>query len=184
MNEDFTPPPGVDAIMRVLDRQKKRDAEWEAREERYRRESAITQAERRAFLEHCQPATLLEYTAWMIGYLREGGEPSSVTDYPFAEPAMQLDGSIGPSGSTLRATQAPTKWWVLAEVPESVPSLYGANSIKVLVPKELAFTPSDLPDTFHGHCGHSTFYFINGFKLVGYDATVYSDMLCVLAANL
>jgi hypothetical protein len=181
---DFERTPGVEAIMRVMDRQAKQRAEMEQRERRYRQEAERSDLARAAFLDHCQPASLLEYTAWMIGYLHGGGEPSHVYDRPFAQPAMQLNGSIGPEGSTLRASQAPPKWWVLAERPDTVPSLYGASSISVIVPSGLDFRPDDVPDTFHGGCGHSNFYFMDGFVNVGGDTPVYSDMLTVLAVQL
>jgi hypothetical protein len=184
MADDPTPPPGVEAIMRALDRKKRQDARWEAETRSREREAEEAELDRAAFLDHCQPATLLEYTAWMIGHLNKGGEPSHVYDYEFTERATVLSGSIGPNGSSLAASQAGLKWWVLAEVPDNVPSLYGAKSLSVIVPNGVGFTPQDVPRTFHGKCGHSNFYFMDGFTQVGNDTPVYSDMLSVLAAEL
>lgn len=184
MADELTPPPGAEAIMRALDRQKAQRRRWEAEEEKYRREAEAAEIERSVFLEHCQPATLIEYTAWMIGYLQGGGEPSHVYNYEFSRPAVVLNGSIGPNGSNLTAGPANSKWWVLAEIPGTVPSLYGATSLAVIVPKGLAFTPGDVPRTFHGACGHSEFYFMDGFAVVGDSTPVYSDMLPALASGL
>lgn len=177
--------PGVEAIMRAMDRNEEERRRHQAREEKYRCEAEAAEQQRSEFLAHCQPATLIEYTAWMIGYLQAGGEPSHVYERPFAQPAMQLSGSIGAEGSSLRATEARTSWWVLAETPEgAMPSLYGANSLHIIVPAGLAYTPEDVPRTFHGQCGHSTVYFMDGCTSVGDWAPVYSDMLPVLAAGL
>ena len=184
MDEQFPSSPGLDAIMRAMDREAQQKAKWKAEEERYRRESERSDRDRADFLTHCQPATLLEYTAWMIGYLQNGNEPSHVYDYDFAQPAMQLNGSISSKGSTLRMSEAPSCWWVLAERPDEVPSLYGAQSINVLVPKGVDFRPGNVPSTFHGKCGHSTFYFMDGFRIVGDHTPVYTDMLSALAAGL
>lgn len=184
MADELTPPPGAEAIMRALDRQKAQDASWEEQQRHHRREGERSDLERAAFLDHCQPATLLEYTAWMIGYLQLGGEPSHVYNYEFARPGVVMNGSSGPSGSNLAAGQASPKWWVLAEVPGLVPSLYGAHSLSVIVPQGLAFTPDDVPRTFHGRCGHSAFYFMDRFEIVGNSTPVYSDMLAVLAVQL
>jgi hypothetical protein len=155
MEDDYTPPPGMDGLIRALGRKKREDAEWEAHleEQRLRFENAA--ADRRQFLTHCQPATLMEYTAWMIGYLQRGGEPSHVYDYPFA--------------------RAQADWWVLAETPGTeFPPLYGAQSLHLIVPSAgVQFEPAEL--------GHSTVYFMDGFGLVGDLVPVYSDMLPVLA---
>lgn len=185
MAEDLTPLPGAEGLMRALGRQKAQQRRHEAREDEYRRKSVIDEMDRAAFLEHCQPATLLEYTAWMIGFLQRGGEPSHVYDYEFGNGGVVLNGNLGPGSSGLTASSAPWEWWVLSEVPdEDVPSLYGAKSLKVIVPSGLRFGPRNLPNTFHGCCGHSTFYFMDGHTEVGGHTPVYTDMLPVLAAGL
>jgi hypothetical protein len=180
MADDLTPPPGVEAMMRALDRQKKIDAEWNERQEQHRRKSEIARVDRAAFLEHCRPATLLDYTAWMIGYVQRGCEPSHVYDYPFARTAMQVVGDGDPTQGPLEMREAGTDWWVLSEVPEHpMPSLYGANSLHLIVPAGLGYEPDSIPGT-----GHSTVYFMQGFALVGHWTPVYTDMLPVLAAGL
>lgn len=184
MGNELSPARGIEAIMRALDKKKRDDQRWEDEQRRYELEADFSKRDRDEFLSHCQPATVLEYTAWMIGYLQGGGEPSHVYDYEFSAPGVVLSGSIGPQGSDLTASAAESDWWVLAEVPEDVPSLYGARSLNILVPNGLGFTPRDVPRTFHGKCGHSTFYFMDGFVVVGSSTPVYTDMLPLLAADL
>lgn len=176
---------GFDGLLRAMDRQSAREREYAAREAQYEAESRIERAHRAAFTAHCLPATLIEYTAWMIGWLRQGHEPSSVVDRSFTAPGMRLDGSLGGSAvGGLRVSEADPSWWTLAERPTNVPSLYGAHSLHVIVPEGVDFAPRDVPDTFHGRCGHSTFYFMDGFQIVGDFTPVYSDMLPVLANTL
>jgi len=57
--------------------------------------------------------------------------------------------------------------YVLVERPDVVPSLYGANSVRVLVHKAVDFHPDNLPKTFHGACGHSVFAFEKSGEVIG-----------------
>jgi hypothetical protein len=177
-------PAGFEGIMRALDRQAEQDREHAAREAEYAEARRISQEQRSEFLTHCRPATLIEYTAWMIGWLRNDNEPSSVYDYPFTRRGVQVVGNGDPMRGPLEVQEAPTSWWALGERPESVPSLYGSASLHVIVPNGVDFTPRDVPGTFHGQCGHSTFYFMDRFQIVGDFTPVYSDMLPVLASAL
>lgn len=160
-HNDITPKRASAAIMRALDRKKAQDDKWEAAKRRHEIKSKHSEVERSEFLAHCQTATLTEYTAWMIGYLNRGGEPSHIYDHGFTQPEPRV--------------------MVLAEKPGAVPTLYGADSLQVIVPAGVSFAPEDVPQTFHGRCGHSTFYFMEGFAIVGIWTPVYSDMLPMLA---
>lgn len=174
-----------DGLLRAMDRKAEHERAWAAHEAELEAEHQLAQEERAAFTNHCLPATLIEYTAWMIGWLRQGHEPSSVVDRSFSTPGMRVDGTIGGNAAGgLRVSEADPSWWTLAERPTSVPSLYGAHSLHVIVPEGVDFAPRNVPATFHGHCGHSTFYFMAGFQVVGDFTPVYSDMLPVLADTL
>jgi hypothetical protein len=153
------PPAGFVSLLRAMDRQAAQDRAWAASEAENREEDRFEQEERAAFVRHCQSATLIAYTTWMIGWLRLGNEPSHVYEYPF--------------------TRVARKWMVLGEQPEYVPALYGSFSLHVIVPMGVDFTPQDL-----GDCGHSTFYFMDDFQVVSGLTPVYSDMLPVLASAL
>jgi hypothetical protein len=139
-------------------------AEAEEREEGWRRSREEQEdwfrrlrLERDEFLRYCIPATVDNYAAWLRGYLTRGGDIKHVYNYPF------------PAGSD-------PSWFVLYERPKRVPSLYGATSIEVIVPSDVDFGPVDVPNTFHGGCGHSTFYFLNGYQIVGDFVPLYSDV--------
>lgn len=108
----------------------------------HEQEIAQDEARRDQFLTHCRPTTAAEYTAWLTGYLRAGGEVTHRYNYP------------------MRAN-----WWVLTSHPGYVPTLYGALSVHVIVPADVPFTPRDVPNTYpSGGCGHSSFYFLDGFR--------------------
>lgn len=56
---------------------------------------------------------------------------------------------------------------VLVEKPRKVPSLYGSAAVNVLVHRSSGLTAVDLPKTFHGRCGHSTFVFACTGEVIG-----------------
>ena len=94
--------------------------------------------EQELFLSHCQPATALEYLAWLLGYLSKGGRVTHEYDYEFPE----------------------HRWVVLCERPAKVPQLYGARARCVVVPRRLDFAPDDV-----GDAGHSKFFFMDGYQV-------------------
>lgn len=114
---------------------------------------------RTALLESCRPATAADYAAWLAGYLRRGGRVTHPYDY-------NLPGD-----------------WVVLERPASVPSLYGADALHVIVPAEVRFTPTHVPRTFHGCCGHSGFYFMDGFAAVSLIVPSYRDVEAALRSE-
>lgn len=59
------------------------------------------------------------------------------------------------------------KLHVLVENPDNIPSLYGANAVNVLVHRSSGLAVDDLPKTFHGRCGHSTFAFASTGEVIG-----------------
>ncbi len=112
--------------------------------------SAESETARAEFLTNCRPAQPEDLKAWLVGFKRRGGEVR-----------YRREGKMRGS------------FHVLERCPAEVPSLYGAFSLSVIVPEGL-MAPDDLPRTFHGQCGHSTFYFMDGFEIVG-DAESFAD---------
>lgn len=178
----------MDSVMavfkRLFDQKVERRAEDEARMRRYREEAEISAKERRAFTALCRPATAQDYAEWLIGYLQSGREPRSLVDGNLTDRGVELNGSLGPGASGLTAREADPRWWVLTKRPKSVPSLYGAHALNVIVPEAVRLRADRLPDTFHGRPGHSTFYFMKDFGLVGDDVPVYVDVFLVLAERM
>jgi hypothetical protein len=105
------------------------------------------------FLEHCRLAEPKDYSRWLKGYLRRGGKVTH------------------PRNREIRCA----KFYVLESLPDHVPSLYGALSINVIVPSGLRFFPDHLPRTFHGQCGHSSFFFMDGFQAVSMSIESFAD---------
>jgi len=129
-------------------RQHEYDLDREQREVEARRYAAA----RATFLEHCRPATVEDYAAWLTSYLDSDGTITHSYDYRMP------------------------KFWVLVSRPSAIPSLYGAFSMQVIVPAGL-LSPRDVPNTFHGGCGHSTFYFHGRLPVVvGGSVPLYTDV--------
>lgn len=104
---------------------------------------AHDERDREEFLTHCRPAGPEDYRAWLAGYLSNGGQVTHPRDWDM-----------------------PGTYYVLESTPAGVPSLYGALSLEVIVPAGV-LSPGDIPRTFHGGCGHSTFFFMDGFEVLG-----------------
>jgi hypothetical protein len=156
---------GVDAVFRALDRSAAEDAQWRQRIGERERQARVDRELRGAFVAHCRAATAGDYAAWLAGWLRRGGDISHVYDYPLADP-----GVTEPS------------WLVLQSRPDGFPSLYGASSVHVIVPEGVGVAAGDIPRTSGGDaCGHSTFYFLDGFEVVGSWVPLYSDVRQILA---
>lgn len=147
----------------------------------YERQAARREVQRRQFVtDYCEPATPREYAAWLAGYLRTGGRISTVHDYPMTDRGVTVVGDGDPSRGPLEFAPADLSWFVLRSRPDDVPSLYGALSMQVIVPATVAFGPADVPRTFHGQCGHSTFYFMDGFRVVGTYMPLFPDVRALL----
>jgi hypothetical protein len=109
------------------------------------------------FMQLCRPATAMDYRAWLEGFLNRGGKVDNSWDFPIKR----------------------HRYLVLMSKTHTAPSLYGASSIQVIVPSG-NLLPEELPDTFHGACGHSGFYFMDGYQAVTYfGISSYTDA-CVL----
>ena len=106
-------------------------------------------------LRHCQPASELEYLAWLLGYLSKGGKVTHEYRYKF--PAF--------------------RWVVLCERPDVIPVLYGSDARAVIMPARVDLTPDDIPRTTNGRCGHSTFYFMRGRAQVGGWVPLYAGLI-------
>lgn len=105
--------------------------------------SASLTAQRAEFLRHCRPATADDYRRWLDGYEARGGQPTHAYDYAFDRAGFYV--------LTTGPLTVPT-----------LPSLYGATSVNVIVP---ASAHLYTPDTFHGECGHS-----HAFRMDEYQA--------------
>ncbi len=108
---------------------------------------------RRAFEEHCRPATVDDYVQWLAGYRARGG--SATHDY-----LHQLGSGLG-------------AWFVLESAGVTLPPLYGANAINVIVPAGLDLTVADDPDL--GQPGHSAVFLMDGFTTPGRWVPTYED---------
>jgi hypothetical protein len=116
-------------------------------------EAQAREVARNRFLTHCRPATVKDYAAWLAAYLDSGGTISHSYDY-----AM------------------PDRFFVLTRKPDAIPTLYGSQSVQVIVP-EGVLSLLDVPNTFHGGCGHSTFYFqTRPPVVVGLSVPLYADV--------
>lgn len=121
-------------------------------------ENSAVKVQRDRFLTSCRLATPAEYAGWLTGHLAAGGY-------------------IGTTGGSS------TGMLVLTRRPDRrVPTLHGALSLNVIVPADVDFTPDDLPRTFHGACGHSTFFFMDGFDVVGGPVPLPDDVRPLLDA--
>lgn len=106
---------------------------------------ADMERQRDRLLEHCRPALPEEYEAWTRTYRARGGGFTRNADGPM-----------------------PRTFVVLTSHPGAVPELYGAFALHVIVPDGV-MQPHEIPRTFHGGHGHSTFHFADGGRVIGLD---------------
>lgn len=132
---------------------------WDAEQAQREAETAASEAQREQFLTACRLATPDDYAPWLTGYLKAGGYIGTVG---------------GSSTGMLVLTRRPDR---------KVPTLYGSMRLDVIVPADVDFTPDDLPRTFRGACGHSTFFFMDGFEVVGGPVPLPSDVRPLLDAR-
>ncbi len=103
--------------------------------------------QRDRLLEHCRPATADEYDAWLRGYRKRGGRVTHYRDWPMHH-----------------------HYYVMLSDPGWIPKLYGANSVEVIVPRGVMS-----PAALSGGTGHSQFFFMDGFKVVGGGVESFTD---------
>lgn len=149
--------PRVAAILALADESHHRRNQPLRREtpEEYEARHAKDKENRAGFLTHCRPATIDDYRAWARVHIAAGGRFSHTYDYPF-----------GRGGD----------WHVLTTelgAKETMPSLYGALAINVIVPAGMRL---NVPATFHGECGHSHVYFMDPAGPVPSWVPAYTDV--------
>jgi len=145
------PTPGVLALLAEVQRGRERArAPREGRED-YERLHAEDKQKRERFLDACRPSTPAEYAAWLTGWLRRGGRVTHPHGYP-------LHG------------------FVTMQRYATVPELYGALSLNILVPEDVPLAPANLARTFHGCSGHNGVFFMTGFQVVAQVVPSYTDV--------
>jgi len=98
-----------------------------------------------------KPANKKDYANWLIGYLKNGGQVSHVYDYEFPG-------------------------FFIAKKDFKLGSLYGANSIQVIIPEGIKTSNAS---------GHNTYYFMDDFKTSGYGwVPIYSDIIPIVEKEL
>lgn len=95
--------------------------------------------------------------------------PATVAEY-----AAWLAGYLNAGGGVTNVSGAPMRdvWWMLTP-PTYAPKLCGALSVSVIVPAEFRLARSL-------DWGHSTFYLMDGFELVGHSVPLPSDVRALL----
>lgn len=113
-------------------------------------------AERAAWLdEFTTPAGPEQYAAWLRLWVKQGEDISHRYDYDLPSTFVVL---------TREVDFWPRGW-------------YGAQSIDLIIPAELAHVASRIPRTFHGGWGHSNVYLFteDGAKRIGTEVPVYRN---------
>lgn len=96
---------------------------------------------------HLRNASRHGYEQWLRGYLLAGGEVTHFYDYPMNRQ----------SGA----------WYMATEAFRLLP-LYGANSVRIIVPVGVP-TPA-------GELGHSNLFIMDGYRVVGDFVPMFSDI--------
>jgi hypothetical protein len=153
------PTPGALALMAEVQRGRERRnnnvRERDETPDERKRRCAVDDELRRRFLQGCRPATAADYATWLRGYLKRGGAITHEYPYPMSRADVV----------------------VLTRSGLDLPSLYGARALEVIVPAGLTLST---PATFHGRCGHSTVYLMDGFAIVGNFVPTYPDVVAHL----
>ncbi len=123
-------------------------------DEWYDAESRRADLEQAELLKYCRNATREEYQEWLTGYLRKGGKVTHPREGKFRY------GSIK----------------VLVAKPAYIPELYGANSVDIIVPKNVDLHPNELRRTFHGVSGHNSIFFMRDFVAVSGWVESFADV--------
>lgn len=126
-----------------------------ARPQRVRHDNDGTSADREWFLRHCRPARPSDYAAWLRGWMGQRGAVTHEYNYPM-----------------------PDSFVVVTSSGAVLPSLYGSESLAVIVPAGITLSA---PATFHRACGHSTVYRMDEFEILGDWVPTYPDVLAWLS---
>lgn len=116
-----------------------RSEEKAARERRYAR----LDKQKAAIMQFLRPADVNDYVMWLEGYLRNGGSFTHYYDYDFRVGRMYV-----------------------ATADVTIPALYGAMSVDVIVPKKFTVVAS-------GHCG---LYFMEGFQKDAFTVPSFNNL--------
>lgn len=100
-------------------------------------------------------ADVSDYIAWLAGYCEKGNTPTHFYDYGLEDMAFQV--GVGKV----------RKEWYVAKNDFTLTPLYGAQSVKIIVPVGINVEVDGL--------GHSDLYFMDGYKTMGSIVPVYSD---------
>ncbi|MDO8508021.1 MAG: hypothetical protein Q7S53_05665 [bacterium] len=92
-------------------------------------------------------ASIGEYRDWLEGFRKNGGEVTHHYTYPFSR--QQRD-------------------FFVAKADFPATPRYGADSINIIVPEGVNF--------LGGNIGHSTLYFMDGYRMIGHFAPSFSDI--------
>lgn len=126
-------------IQDILDKFRE-DYEKNEQEEQRRRDAwlkehaALRQQVEVELLPLLRKATVKEYKKWLKGYIKRGGRPTHVYDYPFSNREDEF-------------------YVARADLPRSF-ALYGASAIHIIVPEGIKVESGDW-----GHCG---FFYMDG----------------------
>lgn len=145
------------AVTEAVQEMARQEAEAEQREIVYRHEAAATTEIRSRLLEHTRAAAPEDYASWLTGYVAAGGRITNVYSY-----------------------NLPDSFYVVTSPTKSVPALYGANAVHLIVPATVDV--GVVSAEFHGWPGHSTLHLMDGFRAIGCFVPVYRDVLAILAA--
>jgi hypothetical protein len=149
-------------IIAELDRAKRerlrQEEEWYKRQLEHEKEFERVKQIMNRDLSDCVPATRDDYVPWLQGYIMGGGQISHCYDYDF--PYGHIEGDR-------------IAMWLLAKRNFSLPTLYGAYSKHIIVKSGVNVT---IPNSM----GHSTLYFMDGFRLLGHFVPCYADVAAIL----
>jgi hypothetical protein len=103
---------------------------------------ADADTQKAALLKHCRQASYQDYKSWLQGYLALGSKVTHPRNWSFN----------------------PHDWYVVESMPDYIPELYGARSVKLIVPSHIKLPNFDR--TFHGCSGHNDIFFMKGYTKV------------------
>lgn len=106
---------------------------------------------RNEFLSYCRKATRDDYVEWYSGFKRSGGKTEYQRDYPF-------NVSHG--------------WYVLLVDAIKIPTLYGANSVNLIIPSYV----TDVGNYDDEELGHNSIYKMHDYSFVGCGAESFADV--------
>lgn len=155
--------PGVAALLAEADRGHNRREErqnWTVEDYERDREARLAAQQRASeeLLASVRAAEPIEYAAWLSGYLAAGGQVTHEYDY-----------------------NLPSRhFFVAVNSGMYVPALYGAMSVRLIVPAGVRVS---LSTEFHGNPGHSSVYFMDGFRQVGNFVPLYEDVRRLLTGE-